>query len=145
MPGKIVLIGCSAKKAPFPTYPRFIYEGNLFRLSLEWAESHKHEWVVVSAFHGLVDQGTVIEPYDLKITDLSKEDRLSWGRRVVMELDAQWETETFVFLAGRPYYDAIFTPKALKLFAGRVETPLAGMGIGQRMSWLKNNKAKVTA
>ncbi len=139
MPGKVALIGCSARKLHVPEVARKLYQGALFQKSVAWAESHDMPWGVLSAKYDLVLPDTVIEPYDLTLRDLPRDIREAWGKTTGEAIEGAWPDATFVFLAGE-YYKL-----AVAKFEERVEFPLLGMGIGQRMAWLKRNMKAVPA
>lgn len=135
---RVVLIGCSAKKLESASPARELYQGNLFRLSVKWAESNGFPWAVLSAKYGLVMPETVISPYDRALAELGLEGREAWRKKVGAEIHAAFPNGAlFVWLAGEYYLGALrFIPEPSRY---EHEEPLRGMGIGMRMSWLKRN------
>ena len=130
---RVALIACTKSK----TYESYIpakklyWASNLFRLSYTYA---KEVWradkiYILSAKYGLIRDHEVVSYYEMTLTDLSKEKQKEWGVRILKqlrEMDSQ-----FLVLAGLNYQRPID-------FAGlRAIFPGAGMSIGSKMSWLK--------
>jgi hypothetical protein len=101
---------------------------------LEGAEEEKPGWFVLSAEHGLVEPYEVIEPYDLTLKQLSKDEREEWAADVFEELMVYLvEGETVVIFAGK-YYREYLEPW-LEEAGFDVRVPLRGRGIGEQMHW----------
>jgi hypothetical protein len=68
-PRAVVLVGCSARKSGVAGTPRDFYTGDLFRASVEWAESWGLRWAALSAgvAPGPYDEGHPARP-DLGLT-----------------------------------------------------------------------------
>lgn len=143
---RIGLVGCGASKLPHAAPARDLYTGHLFRKSAAYAEATCERWYILSAKHGLLHPDQIVEPYDQRLTTRP---RTVDGRRIATPWAAAvsgailnevgvhgiW-TSTFVVLAGSVYADNIAT---LPL---RTESPLAGLGIGQRLAWLNHALAR---
>src|SRR5699024_5048348 len=106
MPNKgktVVLIACSSRKLDRSARARDLYQGTLFRASLDWAESQKPDEIcILSAKYGLVDLEQVIEPYDLTLNALPIDRVRAWAERVFEQLGRRFDPaqDRFVFLAG---------------------------------------------
>lgn len=138
----IGLVACSKTKLERPAPARELYASPLFRLALRYAKAQCEVVYVASALHGLVELDTVIEPYDLTLTELSPKLRLAWGHRVARELVGHSD-ETIVALAGASYMQPIRAAlrelERGRAVAGGLQLiePLHGMQIGERLAWLR--------
>ena len=132
---RIGLVGCGKSKLDHSAPARELYTGPLFRAALRYAEATCDRVFVLSAKHGLLDLDTVIEPYDLRLKDLSPDELLSWGDAVSSAVMALTGTPTeIIVLAGRDYSEA------LPLADGWTLTePMFGMQVGERLRWLREN------
>jgi hypothetical protein len=138
---RIALLGCGKVKAQRTCPAGEMYRSALFRSALRYALTTCERAYVLSAKHGLLELHQVIEPYELSLASLTREEREAWGRRVGEQLDAavpELDAE-LVMLAGETYAAAIDLPREFYW-----EEPLRGMGIGERLAWLKAN-ARVAA
>lgn len=128
------LVACSARKLPHPAPARELYRGALFRYSVRYVEQVlRVPWYVLSAAWGLVGQDEVLEPYDDTLRGASRLAREVWALDVARSLEELNLPETtWILLAGRDYRDPL-----IPLLRGRVEVPLAGMGIGRQVAQLK--------
>lgn len=134
-PLRIGLVGCAAKKFMGAAPAKEIYESALFRAARAYVEKTCARWYILSARYGLLEPSRVIAPYDLRLTRATAS---KWGRMVGEQLEAQvpeLNTE-LVVLAGELYADAI-NPVEDREFEW--SEPLRGMGIGDRIAWLKSN------
>lgn len=136
---RVALIACSSTKLDHAAPADELYTSALFRKSVKWAENvaQVDAWYVLSAKHGLVAPSTVLEPYDEKLAG----DRPEWAEDVLEALAEEFGEELaeveFTVLAGGAYERNLRT---LETGTGRVllriEFPLAGMQIGERLAWL---------
>ena len=134
-----VLISCSKKKISYPAPAKILYDSPLFKNSRSYAEAITDSWFVLSAKYGLLLPDEMVEPYDLALWDLSNEEKLLWVRKV---LDAIVKNipigSRIIILAGKKYVELILND--LLSFGFNIETPLSKIiGIGNRISWLKNS------
>lgn len=128
----VVLIGCSATKLERAAPARDLYTGRVFRESVKYAEAIGARWFVLSALHGVVAPETVIEPYDVTLTKLSKGERLSWAGMVAEQLDALGAPSRITVLAGAEYVAGCERYGRHRTF----DAPLAGLGNGARYARL---------
>jgi len=143
----IYLVACSKSKLASPAAARDLYTGQLFRLCRTLVESQQADWLILSAFYDVIEPSITIRPYNRFLGDYNQRERTAWGDRVRMKLAARLATEDrVVFLAPRNYVDSIVGNehqrttvywKRLVAWLDRVETPLAGLGIGQQKAWVK--------
>jgi hypothetical protein len=153
---KIALVACSASKASADAPVRDLYTGQLFRLSLRYAEATADRVFVLSAKHGLLSLTSRVAPYDVAIVDLTAVARAEWASRVAADLeialDAQ-EPESIAVLAGAAYVRPLLpalNERVLHRHARRIDDrillPLAYRGaIGEQKHWLASEIAKLGA
>ena len=122
----LALIGCTARKLDRAAPARELYRGRLFAASVAYAESRGLSWAVLSAAHGIVMPDDRLEPYDVRL----RGDTSAWGSLVLTQL-RRLCVERVVALAGEAYV----TPWAWS-FAGEIERPLVGLGVGARYAEL---------
>lgn len=145
---KIVLIACVSKKKPFKAKAKDLYISQLFKSSLAYAYSLKPDKIfILSALHHLLDLEKKIEPYDFTLSNIPKSKRkhglrvlnpsekIEWGKKVVEMLlkQADLQNDQFIILGGQEYI------KPIKPFIKNIDDRLKGLGIGGRISFLKNN------
>ncbi|WP_315105424.1 DUF6884 domain-containing protein [Capnocytophaga gingivalis] len=129
----IILISCVSKKGTKKAKAEKMYESALFIKSLAYARKLKHDNIyILSAKHHLLALDTEIEPYDLTLNTMNKQEKTAWGKEVIAQLMevADVEKDKFVILAGENY----LTP--IKVALKHIETPLEGKKIGERLQFL---------
>jgi len=133
------LVGCGKTKRAGRWSARDLYIGPLFRSSLRYAESHCDVVLILSALHGLVELHQELEDYDSALTQASRPDRERWGESVAAELLRRYDHETLsvTFLAGQGYIDPVVHAMSWQGPHWTAITPLAGLGVGQRLAWLR--------
>ncbi|NVJ13158.1 DUF6884 domain-containing protein [Myxococcus sp. AM010] len=145
-PLRIGLVGCGKAKLEHAAPAGQLYTGSLFRGAVAVATARCGPNVMVlSAKHGLVPLEVCLEPYELSLLRLSREERQQWGELVINELEWRFigveEAELLVF-AGAPYVDAL-RPHLREGWT--LTDPLAGLQIGERLAWLARERATVAA
>lgn len=132
---RVILISCAATKLDRPAPAADLYTSPLFRAAGSYAEASGHPWFVLSARHGLVEPTTVLERYDLKITNLTPGERSAWADRVARALYYRgfggWGV--FEVHGGDSYARPLRV--ALSPISLDIIEPLAGLGIGHRLQW----------
>ena len=115
-----------------------LYTGRLYRLRLDYARRLGGPHLIVSAFYGARRPDYEGVPYERPLARLPRRDPVrQWYDAVVRStvLSRTRPGDRVVVLASRPYVEGWATEVRT---AGRlVETPLAGMGMGQQLSWLR--------
>ena len=132
----IVLVGCVKSKLDRPAPAQDLYTSPLFRKERSYAEATGASWFVLSAEHGLVAPTTILQPYDLRLSNTPRDYRRTWGTRVVEQLKETVGPLTAMVIevhAGSAYIDAI-RDRLLAEGAELVE-PLHGLTMGQRLAW----------
>lgn len=137
----IVLIACSGSKLGTTQRATDLYTGELFKLSKLYAQGCLggiHEWMILSAKHGLVNPLDFLEPYDATLD--KAETRRMWNHHVRLHLAARYqgfaekEMVRFIILAGNNYCGWVDEPSPLTWAA--TTRPLQGLGIGQQKAAL---------
>jgi len=130
---RVALVGCGSQKGTKAAKAKDLYRSNLFHAARAYAERTCARWFILSAKFGLLDPERVIEPYEQR---LQRANSKGWGERVGRQLlDVVDHDTPIVCLAGGLYSDAIDIGHNDLYW----EEPLKGMGIGQRIAWLKEN------
>jgi hypothetical protein len=125
----IVLIGCGKKKKQRKTKAEWLYQGHYYYLCLSLARLlTKHENIfILSAKYGLISLDKMIEPYNLKITSFSKQEKENWIIKVKQTLKEIKGKKNVIFICGSNYH--------LESEGRRL---LPNVGIGKQMQWMKN-------
>ena len=134
--GEVVLVGCVKTKAQRASAARDLYVSPLFERRRRYAESSGQPWYILSAEHGLLDPGSIIEPYDVYLADQTADYRQAWGEWVAAKLTrVRGSIDGLVIEvhAGMAYVDAIQEP--LHRRGAVLLTPLAGLRRGEQLSW----------
>lgn len=124
----VLLIGCGKDKAKVRCPARSLYKGVLTGRAIAWADRSGLPYCILSAKHGCLDPTREIDPYELKLSSLTLEDRKRWGRRVSEVLRRKFPSRKFLAFAGSEYLEY--------LDIGEVIDPMKGLGVGQRIAWL---------
>lgn len=152
---QLVVVGCGKTKRRFKCPAKDLYTGTLFKAARTYAERHGDFWVIASAQHGLVDPAKGLEPYERVLKGLHPDLIKQWG--AWCQCDLIWIMERMgvgtvkgpggfsvydnppdvVMLAGKDYIEPIKRHTWLSGHPELIKEPLAGLGIGERISWLK--------
>jgi hypothetical protein len=142
MPKPVALVACCKSKLDRPAPAKELYTGQLFRASRAYVEAQGWPWFVLSAKYGLVSPDTVIEPYESYLADMPAEDRRIWAWYLFRDVKAMRQAGSFpptpavvCMLAGQHYRH--YLAEELRGEGYLVEEPLAHLGIGQQIAWLK--------
>jgi hypothetical protein len=128
----IYLIACSSKKGTMPTQARDLYQGQAFKFSRQLAEKTGADYWILSALHGLVHPEEKITPYNEYLGGMTKAQRTTWAIKTAQQIKRAGLTDSPVtFLAGGLYAEPL-----AQIFT-HANRPLAGMGIGQQLNYLK--------
>ncbi|MBU0493510.1 MAG: hypothetical protein KKA73_18405 [Chloroflexi bacterium] len=109
----------------------------LFRHSLAYARRLQPMAIwVLSGMFGLIALDELLPYYQLYLATQPAAYRRAWAERVLARLLTEHSTpSTAVFLAGAAYVEPLRRPL---LDAGwTISEPLRGLGVGQRLRWLK--------
>lgn len=125
------LVACSSRKGADRARARDLYTGVLFRRSIAYFEARGIPWAVLSAKYGVVLPDEEVEPYNVRLKDLSFATRRAWAVNVAAALHKRWpDAAYFEVLAGQEYR------AALQKTGLPIVAPLAGMSIGLQLRFL---------
>src|ERR1035441_5851400 len=83
---KIGLVGCVKSKRGSPAPAADLYTSALFSGRRRWVEASCSRWYILSARHGLVAPGDVLEPYDETLATQGSPARRAWSERMLVQL-----------------------------------------------------------
>ena len=131
---KIVLISCVSKKHNYPCKAVEMYISPLFKGAYKYAKIINADKIfILSAKYGLLDEDTLITPYNETLNTKSDKEIRIWADNVLAELREKTniEEDDFIFLAGAKYR------KYLAQKLTNVEVPLMGLSIGKQLAFYK--------
>lgn len=135
---KIFLLSCSARKLERTAPAEELYQGTLFRASLEWARQQAPDAIyILSAKHHLLNPDQKIEPYDLTLNDLPAHQLKVWAGTVMEQMKQHTDPQRdhFVILAGEKYR------RYLMPHLKHASLPLEGLPIGKQVQFLQRQLA----
>jgi cytoplasmic iron level regulating protein YaaA (DUF328/UPF0246 family) len=145
---KIILIACVSKKADKKTKAKDLYISSLFKSSLAYAYKQNPDRIfILSALYHLLDLDKEIEPYNVTLSNVSKDKRKAglkilstsekkeWGKEVIKQLSEKTDlkNDNFIILAGQEYIKPIIEN------ISQFTNPLKGLRQGERVKFLNNN------
>ncbi|MCI0559167.1 MAG: hypothetical protein MN733_11775 [Nitrososphaera sp.] len=131
----IFLLSCSKTKRERRLPAKDIYASPLFHKARAYAEKVADRFYILSAKHGLVTPDTVIAPYDDTLRSKTVAERKEWAQKVLTKLKPLLlPGDKITILAGRAYRE--FLLDELRSVGCVIDTPLAGMSIGQQLKYL---------
>lgn len=138
-PLPVYLVACVAAKLDHAAEARDLYISPWFRKARTYVERTGSPWLILSARHGLITPGAVIEPYDATLGRMGAPARRLWGARVLDELARVVDVAApLIVLAGRSYRDPLWPS-----IASRAAAPMEGLAIGQQLAWLSRPTADI--
>ena len=152
----VVLIACSKSKS-FDKSNRTqkkkaidAYSSPLFNKSVKWAKNRNKEIQIMSAKHKLIRTEKEIKNYDLSLNDLNAKQRKQWALKVAKDIilehygdfdgkkkDRQPIKKVYL-LGGKKYTQDL--RRNLEDRGIKVNEPLEGMEIGERLSYLNKDQ-----
>jgi pentatricopeptide repeat protein len=141
---KIVLLSCTKSKLDHAAPAQELYSASpMFQKTLEYGKSLKPDKMyILSAKHHLVPMSKKLEPYDLTLKEMGKEDKEKWGEEVFSQMKKAGikpDSDKFVFLTGSEY----MKPLAEYIPKENIEKPMDGKRFGERLSWLNSQVEKI--
>lgn len=135
----LYLVGCGQRKACGERFACELYTGSLFRAARRYVQAlsvagTSVRWGILSARFGFLDPLELVEPYEhrLKVRDLPL-----WVGRLRSQLFLEFCDQVparVVVLAGALYVEG--ARRACRALGWQdIETPLDGLGMGQRLHW----------
>lgn len=136
---KVGLVSCVKSKIPHAAAARDLYTSALFRGARCSVERSCDRWFILSAEHGLVHPDQVLEPYERTLTTASQGERRGWSLRVLESLreevgrlgDHEYEVHAGAAYANFGLVEGLAAAGAV------VDTPLAGLRMGERLAFYK--------
>jgi|SRR6185503_1288071 len=127
----LVLIGCSSRKAKEACAVRDFYLGTLFKASVEWTESCKLKWGVISTKYGFVLPDQIIAPYNETFASFAKGSvgyrKITDGWRLLVRRQLlPYKGRRMLSILGKEYENI-----GLPLF-----NPFKYLWLGARVKWL---------
>jgi hypothetical protein len=133
---RVALVSCVKSKRTSASPACELYTSALFRGLRRYAEANAEAWYILSAEHGLLSPSDVVAPYEKSLLRMPRPERDEWARRVRQQLLTVLPAHADVLLlAGARYREGI--EQFLKDQGCRVTVPMAGLGIGKQLKWLK--------
>ncbi|HPO59114.1 MAG TPA: hypothetical protein PLV53_09745 [Anaerolineaceae bacterium] len=131
----IVLVACVSEKNR-RCAAKDLYTSDWFCKASAYARRSGDAWYILSAKHGLLDPNAEIDPYNETLNTMPAASRRAWAQRVLRSLEPLLKPgDVVVLLAGTKYREHLIEP--LQRRGCRVEVPMAGLRIGEQLSWLK--------
>ena len=134
---RIVLLSCTKSKLDKPSEAQDLYSASpMFRKTLEYGKSLKPDKMfILSAKHHLTPLTKILEPYDLTLKEMKKDEKEAWGEKTISQIKSLGinpEKDTFIFLAGTEYIKPLlkYIPET------NIEEPMKGKRFGERLKWL---------
>jgi hypothetical protein len=135
----VYLVSCVSGKRASPTPAKDLYLSHWFAKARSYVEGTGCPWFILSAKCGLVAPEQVIAPYEQTLNNASTEVRRAWAIQVQGQMDKQLPAAArIVVLASRRYREFLMDYLASR--ASSVEVPMAGLRIGEQLSWLGRNR-----
>ncbi|MEO2075901.1 MAG: DUF6884 domain-containing protein [Bacillus sp. (in: firmicutes)] len=131
---KFALISCTKLKKDYPCPAKEMYlESQLFKKAVSYIEKQDYnDWFILSAKYGLVDQETVIGPYDLTLNNMKAVDRKKWSNDVFKQI-MELQPHQLDFYAGKKYREYLIP--LLEMNGIQCKVPLEGLGIGEQLKF----------
>lgn len=132
----IVFLSCGKTKAKRNCKASQMYQGDLFKKSLEYAKSLKPRKIyILSAKYRLLELDDVISPYELTLNTMNKRQQKKWAYDVYLQLKEKGQDfeEEAIFLCGDNYR------KYLMQVFKNAKSPLQGVSFGKQLKFYKKN------
>jgi len=81
-PKTVCVVSCTAHKRGKPTQAENLYCSDLFYKSRRYAQANHDSWLILSAKYGLLHPSEIIDPYDLNLATLTRNERLFLAEQV---------------------------------------------------------------
>jgi len=140
----VALVSCAKKKREHASPAGDLYTSPLFQKMALFAKERCGRWYILSAKHGLLAPETIIAPYDVTLNQMSRVAQREWAsmvHRQMVQSGLAASGRRLLWLAGRAYMRDLVP---LLPNCEHVD-PLAGLGLGKRLSWLNAQLAPRSA
>lgn len=135
----IVFLSCSKTKSSCTCKATEMYQGDLFKKSLEYAKKLKPRKIyILSAKYKVLELEDIISPYNLTLNTMSKHQQKKWAYDCFLQLKAKGQdfNEEAIFLCGENYRKYL-----LQLFKNS-KAPLQGVSFGNQLKFYKKSITK---
>lgn len=143
---RVYVISCSKTKQDIEAGSSVaaieLYISSLFKKSVEYVysvASNKDKIVILSARHCVLNPDDKIQYYNETIKDKKLIEKKEWAEEAYDQLKSI-DCDEFVFLCGSDYLKYLYP--LLDKNKENYSVLMLGMGIGQRLKWLKENTNK---
>lgn len=132
-------VGCVKSKGGSAAPAADLYTSALFHSRRRWVEASCSRWYLLSAKHGLVPPGQMLEPYDETLTTKGRGYRRAWADRVLAQLrHALRDIGRYDFeIHAGAAYTAHGLRSGLMLAGARVTEPAEGLSLGRQLAFYK--------
>jgi hypothetical protein len=132
------LISCVTQKRKQACPARDLYVSDWFLKARHYTEASGCRWFILSAEYGLVAPDQVIAPYERTLNTMRVAECRAWAERVSEQrATAVPALSHVVLLAGERYRQCL--AQYLTDHGVTVSVPMAGLGIGKQLRWLKQH------
>ena len=143
MSRRIGLVGCVKEKRRTAAAAKDLYTSTLFMGRRRAVEQSCEQWFVLSALHGLLDPEQRVEPYDVTLNTMGRDERRRWAAGVVQALQRRLGTlqgHHFELHAGANYLEFGLID-ALTQHGGTVSWPTRGVPMGKQLQYYQRHGA----
>ena len=133
---RVALLSCTKSKKTYACSAKEMYSpSTLFSKALAYTSRRYEAIYVLSAKYGLLELDTVIEPYNLTLKSLSKQQKKIWAVKTFGMIEAKnLPTDSCLhFYAGVDY--RVYLMKLLKSRGYIVDAPLQKMSFGKQLAF----------
>lgn len=135
---RIFLVSCVEQKLPYAAAARDLYTSEWFLKARRYVEAQQAPWFILSAAHGLLHPHQMVAPYERTLNNMGVAERRTWADQVMAQLEVLLPgVDSVEFIAGERYRENL-VPE-LERRAIHVSVPMAGLRIGEQLSWLTHN------
>lgn len=132
---RLGIVSCGKAKLSQASEASALYTSPLFRKSHAIASATCDRVLILSAKHGLIESNDVIEPYDVSANELDPCNLVLWEQAISRLLKPMIpQFDELLLFAGSKYRMTVESVTHGQL---KMSDPMAGMGLGKRMQFLK--------
>jgi hypothetical protein len=132
----LMVIGCGREKLSIGAPACNLYTSDRFRQSVTLATILPAPFVILSAKHGIVEPGEVLEPYDLDIDTLSDAHQRSWAKAAVDRLATHAEGRAISVLTTGAYERLLIAANGRRPQPLEIVAPWLELKAPDRVVWL---------
>ena len=136
---KIALVSCTKLKQEYSCEAKDMYlPSQLFRKARNYIEKNNYDnWFILSAKYGLLKPTDIIEPYNITLNTMKKNEIVEWSYKVYNQL-CKFELSQVDFYAGEKYRKYLIPSLQNKNI--NINILLKGLGIGQQLQFYKQKE-----